>query len=109
MFHRAPPEEPGFGVTISTPGSTMSSHPSMPERVARPDDDDDHGVGDDAVVLVVLPVLRDEAGVDQAGHVALEGEVDVVGGLARLDRAALVARGAVGRAELDALALRGLR
>ena len=29
MFHRAEPEEPGFGVMISTPGSTRSSQVSM--------------------------------------------------------------------------------
>ena len=28
MFHRAEPDEPGFGVMISTPGSTMSSQVS---------------------------------------------------------------------------------
>ena len=29
MFHRAEPEEPGFGVMISTPGFTMSSQDWM--------------------------------------------------------------------------------
>src|SRR5437763_7176551 len=29
MFHRAPPEVEGFGVTTSTPGLTRSSHPVM--------------------------------------------------------------------------------
>ena len=30
MFQRAEPDEPGFGVMISTPGSTRSSQVSMP-------------------------------------------------------------------------------
>ena len=106
MFQRAEPEEPGLGVMISTPGLTRSSQVSMPsglparttktttEEVAMP------------LVGVVLPVLGDQALVDQAGHVGLERVVDDVGVGAGHDGAALVARGAVRRLELDALALR---
>jgi hypothetical protein len=56
----------------------------------------------------VLPGRVDEAGVDQAGHVRLGGEGDVVGLLAALDGAALVAGGAEGGLEADGLALRRL-
>ena len=59
------------------------------------------------LVGVVLPVLGDQAGVDETLHVGLEGEVDDVGVEAALDRAALVTGGAVGRLERDALALVG--
>ena len=47
----------------------------------------------------------DEPRVHEAGDVAVERERDDVGGQAGLDGAALVARGAVGLLELDALAL----
>ena len=107
MFHRAEPDEPGFGVMISTPGSTRSSQLSMPSglpsRTTKTTTDE---VGD-ALGLVVLPVLGDQALVDQAGHVGLEGEVHDVGVGAGHDGAALVAGGAVRRLELDALALVG--
>ena len=101
MFHRAEPDEPGFGVMISTPGSTRSSQVSMPsglplrttktttEEVAMP------------LVGVVLPVLGDQALADQTSHVGLEGVVDDVGLRAGHDGPALVARGAVRRLELD--------
>ena len=56
------------------------------------------------LVVVVLPVLGDEALVDQAGHVGLERVVHVVGLLAGHDGAALVAGGAVRALELDVLA-----
>ena len=46
----------------------------------------------------------DEPGLDQARHVGLEREGDDVGGQAGLDGAALVARGAEGLREGDALA-----
>ena len=69
---------------------------------------DDDRVLDDAVVLVLVPVVGDHAGIDQAGHVGLEREVDDVGRLAGLDRARLVARGAERVRELDALAVGGL-
>ena len=76
-------------------------------RVARADHEDDDGVLDDAVVLVFAPVLGHHPRVDQTRHVRLEREVNDVGGLAGLDRARLVARGAERVRELDALALRG--
>src|SRR5690606_40934160 len=64
--------------------------------------------GDDALVLTGVPVLGHEAGVDEAGDVAGDGEMDVVGLEAILDRAALVAGGAVGVLELEVLAVLGL-
>ena len=64
----------------------------LPLRTTKHDD----GVGDHALVLVLVPVGVDEAGLDQAGDVGLERERHEVGGQAGLDGAALVARGAVG-------------
>src|SRR3954451_3671302 len=68
--------------------------------------DDEHGdrLGNDALGGAVLPVRRDEACVDLAGDVRLQGEVDEVRVLTRLDRAALVARRAVRLAEGHVLA-----
>ena len=104
MFHRAEPDEPGLGVTISTPGLTRSSQVWMFFGVALADHEHDDGVGDDALVRAVVPVVGDEALVDEAGDVALEREVDVVGVEAGDDGAALVAGGAVGRLQRDARA-----
>ena len=50
----------------------------------------------------------DDPRLDEAGHVGLDREADDVGLLAGLDGAALVAGGAEGRLEADALAGRGL-
>ena len=61
----------------------------------------------DAVVLLSVPVGRDLSGFDQTDHVAALGEVDDGGGLAGLDRAALVAGGAEGVAEADVRPIRG--
>ena len=76
----------------------------LPSRTARTTTEDD-----------TMPLLGpsfqssvDQAGVDQAGHVAGHREVHVVGLEAGHDRAALVAGGAVGGLELDALAVGGL-
>src|SRR5829696_3264368 len=76
--------------------------------VALADDESHHRVGDHALVLVGVPVLGDQAGVDQLGHVRLEGQGDDVGGQAVPDGPALVAGGAVGLGEGDALAGVGL-
>ncbi len=72
-------------------------------RVALANDEDDNRVRDHAVVLRGRgPVGRDEPGIDEAGHVRLQGEGDVVGWQAGLDGAALLARGGVRLLELDA-------
>src|SRR3954452_3909158 len=73
--------------------------------VALAGDEDDHGVRDHALVLVLVPALVDEAAVDEPRHVRLERELDHVGGQATVDRTALVAGRAVGLAEADALAV----
>ncbi len=104
MFHRAEPEEPGFGVMISTPGFTMSSQvwmlSGLPLRTTKTTTDDVAM----PLVGVVLPGLVDEAGVHEAGHVGLEREVHDVGVEAAVDGTALVTGGAVRRAELRVLA-----
>ena len=108
MFHRAEPDEAGFGVMTSTPGLTRSSHVLMlsglPSRTTNTTTDEVTM----PLVVVLVPVLGDLAVVDQAGHVGLEREVHEVGLLAALDGAALVTRGAVRRLEGDALAVVGL-
>src|SRR4051812_32084141 len=74
--------------------------------LARHEDDD--RVGDHALVLVLVPALVDEAAVHQPRDVGLERELDHVGLEAAVDRAALVAGGAVGLGERHVLALWGL-
>ena len=64
--------------------------------VALADDDGHDRAERDALVLVGVPVVVDQPGVDEAGDVGLDGEVDDVGLGAGLDLARLVARGAVG-------------
>ena len=108
-FQRAAPDDAGFGVTISTPGWIRSSQVWMFFGVALADGEHDDRGRHDALVRAVVPGLGDEARVDQPGDVAGHREVDVVGLEAVDDRPALVAGGAVGGLELDALALRGLR
>ena len=108
MFQRAEPDEAGFGVTISTPGLIRSSQPLMFFGLPLRHHDDDDRVGHDALGGAGVPVLGDQAGLDQAGDVALEREVDVVGLEAVDHGAALVAGGAVGLAPSDALAVGGL-
>src|SRR6201999_3277111 len=77
-----------------------------PERVALFDQDHDERGGGDPFVFVLVPVFGDDfAFFDEPFHVAAGGEVDHRGGLAGRDRAALVAGGAEGVAEADALAL----
>ena len=108
MFQRAPPEVAGFGSITSTSGLVEVVEALDVLGVARAD----HEV---TTELVTMPLywfwfqsVGDDAGVDQARHVGLEREVDHVGRLAGLDRAALVAGRAERVRELDALAVRGL-
>jgi len=77
-------------------------------RIALADDEHDDGVDEHALVLTLIPVSIDEAGVDLAGDVRLEREVQEVGILAGLDGTALVAGRAVRLAEVDILTVRGL-
>src|SRR5829696_6850265 len=65
-------------------------------------------VGGDALVAVGVPVLGDQAGLDQLGHVRLQRQGHHVARQPVLDRAGLVARAAVGLADPDALASVGL-
>src|SRR3954451_15853377 len=68
-------------------------------RVALAHDEADDRLRDEALRRRARPVLADEPVADEPLHVGREGERDDVGGEAGLDRAALVARGAVGLAE----------
>src|SRR5918995_1850348 len=61
-------------------------------RVALTDHEHNDGLGDHALVLVLVPIGLDEAGLDKAGHVGLERELDDVRGQAALDGAGLLAR-----------------
>ena len=78
-------------------------------RVALADDQRNHRTERDALGGVGVPVLGHLVGLDQAGDVGLDREVDDVGGLAVDDGPRLVAGGAVGRGHGDALALLGGR
>src|SRR3954468_2928623 len=77
-------------------------------RVALAHDEADDRLRDEALRRRARPVLGDEPVFDEAVHVRRERERHDVGGEARLDRAALVARGAVGLAERHAVAGRRL-
>ena len=80
MFQRAEPDEPGLGVTMLM-SSLERGRPSpvmpfgLPSRTT--------STTTESVTMPVVrtgvPVLGDEAGVDEARHVGLEREVDVVG------------------------------
>src|SRR5215217_4226720 len=76
--------------------------------IALTGDQDHHRVGDHALVAVGVPVLGDQAGVDQLGHVRLQRQGHHVARQPVLDRSGLVARAAVGLADPDALAGVGL-
>jgi hypothetical protein len=66
--------------------------------------DDDDGVGDEPVVLILIPTRRHDLGVDQPLHVGLERELDDVSFETGGHCAALVAGGPIGLGELDVLA-----
>src|SRR5215208_3305439 len=70
-------------------------------RIALADDEDDDRIGDHAVVLVAVPVVSHEPGVDEALDVRGEGHRDHVRRQARLDGAALLAGAAVRLVEGD--------
>ena len=107
MFHFAEPDEAGFGRDDLDAGLDQVVPALDVLGVALTDHEGHDRGGDDALGLVVLPVLGDQAGVDETLHVGLEGEVHDVGVEAALDGAALVAGGAVRRLEGDALAVGG--
>ena len=69
--------------------------------IALADDEDDDRLGHEPVVLVLVPVGGDEAGVHEPRHVGLERELDDVGRQAGLHAAALLAGRAVGLVEGD--------
>src|SRR4051812_42825165 len=73
-------------------------------RVALAHDERDDRLGHEALVSVGGPVVGHEPGLDQARHVRLEGEGHDVSGQAGLDGTTLIARGAEGLREADALA-----
>ena len=108
MFQRAPPELSGFGVITSTSLVSRSSKDSMPSglplRVAITTTDS---------WPIPSYLFLSQSGATwppsstRAIHVAALREVDERGGLAGFDRAALVAGGAEGAGEADALALGG--
>ena len=77
-------------------------------RVALADREHHDRVGDEAVVLVLVPVGRDEVLVDKPRDVRLERERRDVRVEAGDDRVSLVARRAVGLLERHALAIRRL-
>ena len=77
-------------------------------RVALADGEHHDRVGDEPVVLVLVPVRRDESLVDKPRDVRLERERRDVRVEAGDDCVSLVARGAVGLLERDALAVRRL-
>ena len=108
MFHFAPPEVNGFGVITSTPSLVRSSQVLMFFGLPLRGREHDDRVGDEAVVLVLVPVGRDLLGLDELVDVGRERQRDDVGLQAGLDRAGLVAGRAVGLLEADVLAVGGL-
>src|SRR5215211_4292815 len=77
-------------------------------RVTLPNGDDDHRVGDHAIVLVLVPIRIDEPGFDEACHIRLERELHHVGRQSCLHSAALLTRATVRSLELYSLASIGL-
>jgi hypothetical protein len=75
-----------------------------PLGVALAHDDGHDGAEWDAAVLVGVPRRVDQPGIDESGDVGLDGEVHEVRLGAGLDLAGLIARGAIGLLELNALA-----
>ena len=104
MFHFAAPDVNGLGVRTLMPGLSRSSQVWMffglPLRTMSETTDFDTR----PLCALAAQSSDDQAGLDQARHVGREREGDDVGGQAGLDRAALVARGAEGLREADALA-----
>ena len=96
-----------MGVTMPTPGLARSSQPVMPSGLPGRTTKTTTDCVQMPLVSLSFQSSAHQAGVDQPGDVRLEGEVHLVGVLAGLDRAALVARGAVGRPEGDVVTLVG--
>ena len=109
MFQRALPEVDGFGVITSTPGLIRSSQPVMCLGLPLRTTNTTTRVAGEALLGIRVPVLGHDPVLDQPRHVRRGRERDHVGRLARVDRAALRARGAERLAEADALAGRRLR
>ncbi len=104
MFQRALPEVDGFGVITSTPGLDQVVPAGDVLRVALAHDEHHDRVAGHPLRRVGVPVARDDPVLDQPSHVGRGRERDHVGGLTRVDRAALGARGAERLAERHALA-----
>ena len=107
MFHLALPELKTLGVMTPTPGLTRSAHVVMclgfPGRTMKL-----------TMELVTMPLVgalvpraRDQAGLDQLGHVGLEREVHDVGRQPVDHRGGLGARGAEGGGDGHAAARLG--
>ena len=77
MFHRAEPDEPGFGRDDLDAGLDQVVPGLDALGVALADHEDHDRGGGDALGVVVLPVVGDQALVDETGHVGLEREVHV--------------------------------
>src|ERR671910_951917 len=74
-------------------------------RVALTDHEHTDGLGDHALVLVLVPVRIDEVGLHEPGHVGLERELDDIRRQAALDGTRLLARRGIGLGEAHSLAL----
>ncbi len=95
MFHCAPPEVIGLGV-MTDDVLTDQVIPGLDVLgVARSDVEDDDAVVDDAAVIVVVPVLGDDARLDKALDVRPQGQGQDVGRQPGLNSAALVARAGI--------------
>ena len=108
MFHLAIPPVNGLTVTTLDPGleEVVPALDLLRVPVAEPVHDD--GVPDDAVVALLVPVLVDQALVDQVVDVVARVEDHAVGGEAVGDRLALGRGRAVRGLDVDAGALRRL-
>ena len=99
VFQRAPPEVNGFGVTTWTPGLSRSSQVLMflglPLRTASTTTE----LVTKPSYWSCVPVRRDELGLDELVDVGRKRQRHDVGRQAGLDRALLVAGGAVGLLE----------
>ena len=79
MFQRAPPDVNGFAATTRDAGLDQIVPVANVLRVAVSDDEDDDGARDDPAVLVLLPALVHEPGLDEVVDVVGKREVDDVG------------------------------